>query len=133
MSVVFKDATLLIAGYDHSGQLNQVGVDLEAESLDATVFGNASRVKRGGLTMGRITASGFWQAGSATAVDQTFFENIAVSDVVVCAFPETITEGATSTGSGYMLKAELVRYQFGGAIGVLTPFSIEAVGRGVQS
>ena len=44
MSVVFKDATLLIAGYDHSGQLNQVGVDLEAESLDATVFGNASRV-----------------------------------------------------------------------------------------
>ena len=35
--------------------------------------------------MGRITASGFWQAGSATAVDQTFFENIAVSDVVVCA------------------------------------------------
>ncbi len=133
MSVVLKDAKLLVAGYDHSGQMNQVAIDLEAESLDATVFGNSSRVRRGGLTSARVQARGFWQAGSSNHIDPAAFEGIAVQDVVVCAFPEVIKEGATSTGSGYMLKAEVARYGLGGAVGDLLPFTLDAVGRGVRS
>jgi len=130
MTVVLKDAQVFAAGYDLSGQMNQVAVDKEAESLDATVFGNASRVRRGGLKMGRITGSGFLRQGVGE-VDPVLFDNVAVSDVAVVVLPETIAEGSTSTGSGYMTKAEVLRLQLGGAVGDIAPFSFEAVGRGV--
>ena len=130
MTVVLKDAQVFAAGYDLSGQMNQVAVDKEAESLDVTVFGNSTRVRRGGLKSGRITGSGFLQQGVGE-VDPVLFDNVAISDVVVVALPETITEGSTSTGSGYMTKAEVLRLQLGGAVGDVAPFSFEAVGRGV--
>jgi len=130
MTVVLKDAQVFAAGYDLSGQMNQVAVDKEAESLDVTVFGNSTRVRRGGLKSGRITGSGFLQQGVGE-VDPVLFDNVAVSDVAVVVLPETIAEGSTSTGSGYMTKAEVLRLQLGGAVGDIAPFSFEAVGRGV--
>lgn len=130
MAIVLTNAKIFLAGYELSGDLNQISLEYAAESLDATVFGNASRVRQGGLKTSRASARGFWQAGS-NAVDPVLFDTIALADAVLVAFPETITEGATSTGSGYMFKVTEARYGFGGAVGDLLPFTLEAEGRGV--
>ena len=126
---VFTNADIYLGGYRVTGDFNQIGLEYQAESLDATVFGNDTRVKKGGLKMSRVSGAGFWQAG-ANAVDPVFFEMVGSTDDVVMVFPNGITEGATSTGSGYMFKTTLAKYSPGGAVGDLLPFTIEAEGRG---
>lgn len=128
-SVVLTNAKILLAGYDLSGDFNQIALEYQAESLDATVFGNTSRVRQGGLKTSRATGAGFWQAGN-NAVDPVLFDNVGVDDTVLMVFPGGITEGSTSTGSGYMQKVTTGRYGFGGAVGELLPFTIEVEGRG---
>ena len=54
----------------------------------------------------------------------------ALADAVVMVFPEAIGEGATSTGSGYMMRAVELQYQHGGKVGDLHPFTVTAQGRG---
>lgn len=128
-TVVYKNANLFYAGYNLSGDLNSLALAYAAESLDATVFGNDTRVRKGGLKTASISGGGFWQAGS-NAVDPVLFDSLALDDAVAMLFPEAITEGGTSTGSGYMLKVTQARYEFGGAVGDLLPFTVELAGRG---
>ena len=129
-TVVFKSAEIFLGGVEVTGDFNEVAMSLEAESLDATVFGNATRVHKGGLKDASVTGGGFWQAG-ANAIDPTVFESFDVTEQVISLYPDGITEGSTSTGSGYAFKAMTAKYTLGGAVGALLPFSIEAHGRGV--
>lgn len=132
MAIVLTNAKVFLAGYNISGDLNRVAVEYEAEALDATVFGNDSRVMKGGLKAARVNGAGFWQAGS-NAIDPVLFDGIGFDDGALLIYPEGITEGATSTGSGYMFRVTQARYQPGGTVGDLLPFSFEAQGRGVGS
>lgn len=130
-TLVFKDAKVYLDGYDLSGDHNQLALSYEAESLDATVFGNATRVKRGGLRVARATGSGYWQAG-ANALDPTLFDLLGLDDKVVTVFADGITEGTTcGSGSGFTMKAVAGQYRVGGAVGDLLPFTLEAEGRGI--
>lgn len=131
MAITFMNAKILFGGYDLSGQFNQVTLENSVEALDETAFGSTSRSMKGGLRTGRVTGSGFWRSADGD-VDPVFFDSIDLNDAVVLLFPETITEGATATGSGYGLKVSLGKYApFGAAVGELAPFTIEAEGRGV--
>lgn len=131
-SVVFKNAKIFLAGYDLSGDFNRIELSYEAESLDDTVFGANTRTHKGGLKTSRAVGSGFWQAG-ANAVDPALFDGVGVEDAVLMLFPDGVTEGSTSTGSGYMEKTMQARYNIGGAVGDLMPFTLEAETRGVGS
>ena len=131
-SVTFVSAKLLFGGYDVSGDFNQVELSNEAEALDATVFGNTSRVKKGGLKIASVRGAGYWQAG-ANAVDPVFHESLSLADAVVMLFPDGITEGSTATGAGYMFKSTLSKYSVAGSVGDHLPFTVEAEGRGVGS
>ena len=55
---------------------------------------------------------------------------VGSTDDVFMLFPAGLTEGSTSTGSGYMFKTTLARYTVGGAVGDLLPFTLDAEGRG---
>ena len=46
-------------------------------------------------------------------------------------FPEGISEGSTSTGIGFAFKVTESRFSLGGAVGIITPFTFEAQGRGI--
>ena len=129
MSVVFTNANLFYGGYSLAAQSNQIGLEYEAESLDATTFGADTRTMRGGLKVTRLTAAGLFEAG-VNKVHQIFMDSHALADAIVVLFPEAIKEGATSTGSGYMMRANLLQYQTGGQVGDLLPFTISASGRG---
>ena len=129
MSVAFTNAQLFFGGYELASQFNQVALEFSAESLDETAFGADTRKMRGGLKVARMTGAGFFKAGVGE-VDQVFYDSHALADVIVTLYPEAIGVGATSTGSGYMMKATLLRYEIGGAVGDILPFTISAEGRG---
>mgnify|MGYP001560340394 CR=1 FL=1 len=128
-SVAFTNAKIFFAGYDISAQFNQIALAYDAESLDETTFGNSTRTRKGGLKTSRASGGGFWEAG-ANKIDPILFESLALEDAVVMVFAEGVTEGSTSTGSGHMFKSTLARYNLGGAVGDLLPFTLEAEGRG---
>lgn len=130
MSLLFTNASLFYAGYSLASQHNQMALEYSVEELDETVFGtDGTRKKKGGLRSSKLTGQGFFNAG-ANSVHQVFMDSHAVSDVGVMVFPEAISEGATSTGSGYMFRAVELQYTHGGAIGALHPFTVSATGRG---
>ncbi len=132
MAIVLTDAKIFFGGYQLESQFNKVALDYAAEPLDETTFGASTRKMRGGLKTVRLTGGGFYQACTGN-VDPVFHDSVALQDVVVTLFPEAIGEGATSTGSGYQFKAELLKWVpiDGGQVGSLRAFSIEAVGRGI--
>lgn len=132
MAVLFRNAQVFFAGYNVSGDLNQVALTHEAESLDGTTFGASTRTRKGGLRESTLTGAGLWQAG-AQLVDPVLFDLVGSTDDVAHVFPDGITEGSTSTGSGYMLKMTEGNYRLGGRVGELIPFSFEARDRGVQA
>ena len=130
MAQVFVNATIFFHGYNLSADLNEVALEYSAESLDATAFGNTSRVKKGGLKLSRATGRGFWAAGS-NAVDPALFTEVGVNDRVLTVFPVAPIEGSTSTGFGYAFKGTEMTYTLGGAVGALLPFDFVAEGRGI--
>lgn len=128
--VVFTNAKIFLGGVELTGQFNQTGLTYEAESLDATVFGAATRAKRGGLRVSTASGQGFYSA-AANDVDPTLFDGVGVDDAVLSIFPDTITEGSTSTGAGYAFKVTQSRFNLGDAVGAILPFTFEAQGRGI--
>lgn len=129
MSIAFTNANLFVGGYELTTQHNQMGLEFSVEALDATVFGADTRTMKGGLKVAKLTGGGFFNAGVGS-VHQVFMDSHALSDVVIMLFPEAIGVGATSTGSGYMMRAVELTYTHGGAVGDLHPFTVSAEGRG---
>lgn len=127
---VYRDAKLFIGGADLSADLYELAVSYAAEMLDATTFGQTTRVVQGGLFMGEIAGAGYFRGGDG-AVEQVIFSQIGVDDVVIAVFPDGITEGATSTGMGYAMKGELSEFKLGGSVGILLPITFAAQSRGL--
>lgn len=134
MPIVLTNASILFGGYKLESQFNRVAVESGVEALDETTFGDSTRKMRGGLKTVRLTGGGFYQACTGN-VDPVFFESLALQDVVVTLFPEAVGEGATSTGSGFQFKAELLKFTpiDGGRVGDLQVFTIDAAGRGIAA
>ena len=129
MAILFTNAKVFIGGYDLSGDLNEVALEYGVEALDTTVFGASSRTMRGGLKTSRVTGRGFVQHGGGL-VGESLFNELGQNDRLVMLFPDGITQGATSTGSGYMFKAVETQYSHGGAVGEMLSFDFAAEGRG---
>ena len=137
MAEVLKSAKIFLHGVELTGQMNQVGLEYGAESLDETVFGMDTRVRKGGLKFARATGRGFYSVGATAAADPALVDGVGNNAQVMTVFPRTaagtITEGSTSTGSGYAFQVTQARVAFGGQVGELLPFEFAVDGRGVQS
>lgn len=131
MAIVFKDAKVFYAGYEISGDLNQVALSYAAQALESTAFGSSSRTMVGGLKTSQVSGRGFYRSG-ANQVDPVLFDNVGFDDGLASLFPEQITEGATSTGSGYMVRVTQSNFRTGAAVGDLMPFEFTLVGRDVR-
>lgn len=131
MAIVFKDAKVFFGGYEMTSQHNQVAMDYAAEALDETAFGDSTRKMRGGLKTARLTGGGYFKAATGN-VDPVYFDSIDLTDAVVMVAPDTIAEGATSTGTIFGFKSVLLSYSpFNQRVGEIQAFSINAEGRGV--
>lgn len=129
-TVHYRNARIFAGGYDLSGDHNQLGIDLSAEMLDETCFGDTTRIRKGGLTVASITGAGFWDA-SAGHVDALLFSDVGVDDVPVLVFPNGITEG-TATERGFGFKGVVEKYNLKGDVGSLLSFDMQINGRGIE-
>lgn len=113
------DPTVWIGGYDMTGDLNQMSMNVGAEELDTTVFGlGGFRRRIAGLKTVAADFGGFWQAGTGT-VDPTVFTDLAVVDRVL-----TVAPASTETSVAYMWQGGSFRYSPFGQIGQATPFTL---------
>lgn len=131
-TVTFINAKLFIGGYNFSADFNQIAINWSVESLDETTFGATSRKHKGGLDDASITGAGFWESGVADSPDPVLYDALGLDDTLIVLFPDTITEGSSSTGAGYAFKAVQTRMNIGSAVGEILPFDFEAQGRGIR-
>lgn len=127
-SLVLRDAKILIAGHDFSGQMNAVALEYSADMLDETAFGATTRINKGGLKSVVGSAAGHWDSASTTAVDPVLFARIGTADVPVVISPD----GGQASEVAYLLRAIHAEYSVGGAVGELLPFSVSMEGSGGQ-
>jgi hypothetical protein len=66
-------------GYDLSAYLSQVGLPGEAEAYDVTTFTKTSHVYIGGLTTGRLSGSGFFDADDTSAATKKVDDILAAA------------------------------------------------------
>lgn len=124
-TVLYRNAVLLYGGLELQAQLNELTLNYAAEMLDRTTFGDTTRNRRGGLLDVSLEMKGLlaFEAGSVDLMD--VFDAVgADAQESVVLFADGITEG---TPAGYWFVAEVERFNFGGAIGVLLPFDCRLV------
>lgn len=123
-SFAFVDAQIFVAGYDFTGDSNQVALKAEVEELDATTFrSGGTRERKGGLRNTSADVSGFWQSDDVDAVDPQVFPALGVPNRVVTLSP-TGTEGDVA----YLFRGGKFSYDMFGQVGELTPFSLSMLG-----
>ena len=116
---VLTNGLILFEGLDLKTQVNQVIVDLSAEPLDRTDFGDTTRKRVGGLKTAVISAAGFFGAAEP---DSTLFSDLGGGDKLITV-ADTPTEGDIS----YFLRSLLDEYgPLQGSIGDLVGFSLAA-------
>jgi hypothetical protein len=123
-SFAFTDATIWVAGYDFTGDSNQLALSVSVDELDNTTFGSGGyRSKIGGLRQTELEVGGFWQSATTDAVDPQVFPNLGTADRVVTLAPDD-----AETTPAYMFQAVKLGYTLFGQIGEVTPFSLTAQG-----
>lgn len=123
---ILTDARLLVAGHDLSGQSNAVNLEYEAEALDATTFGQTTRIHTGGLKVVRAGAAGFWDSAATTSVDPVIFSRVGTEDVPIVIAPSYSAAGDLA----YLFRAMKVKYSIESAIGELRAFDVSMEGTG---
>lgn len=127
--LAFIGVRLFVDGYDIAGDFSDLALNYGSESLDATTFGQTTRVHQGGLRIASLSGKGYLNLGTCTS-DQVLFSNIGGPIVLATVFPTTIVENATSTsagyaGNGYAMTALDAKFNIGGQVGPLMGMDVD--------
>jgi hypothetical protein len=118
---VLTTVRLFVDGREMSGQMNAVGLEYGVDALDATVYGENTRIHAGGLKNTTMSHQGYW----AAADDAHIFARVGPSAVA------TICPTSAASGElAYFEKVMHATYNVGGAVGELLPFSFDAEAAG---
>jgi hypothetical protein len=121
MTQVLTNVRLFVDGRELSGQMNAIGIEYGVDALDATTYGNDTRIHAGGLKTTTMSHQGYW----ASADDAHIFPRIGPSAIVtVCP------EAALGGSAAYFERVMHSSYGTGGTVGELLPFSFDAEAAG---
>lgn len=126
-TLLLNDAKVYYGQFDISGDLNQVGMTLEAAALDKTTFGQTTRINQGGLKTSGFSMGGLMQEDTE-AIGKVIFDRVGTNDVVVSVIPQGSTEGNVA----YFLKSLTSQFAPGASVGELYAFNASAVASGHQ-
>lgn len=120
-----NNITTWFAGYDMTGDLNQVQMPIEFEAQDSTTFGTQAvprvgRSRKAGLETVSSSLNGFVDFDD-DAVDEQAFGFLSGS-----AQPLTHTPTGAEGDVAYFWEARHFSYQAFGQVGAMTPFSLSA-------
>jgi hypothetical protein len=136
--LVFKNAKVLLEGYDISGNANRVALSLTADALDRTAFGSSGRRRVAGLKDFTVTVDGFWDASTGrkgtTKSQGGGPDPVAMTLMGVqqsTALTVAIAADGTAPGQpAYFGRIVESGYSFGGSVGELAAFTIAGAGNG---
>ncbi len=128
-TIVFKNAHILVSGYDLSAELHTLNVTYSAAMLDRTVFGMDTKTNVGGLYDAGISGEGF--GDFSKNVGSLMFTDLGVDDYIITVFPDGITEGSAFAGSGYAMKGTNKTFTMGGTVGGLDTIKFDFAARGI--
>lgn len=129
-TIHFRNAKVLVDGYDLSGDHTSVTVAMSAEMLDETSMGDTTRIRKGGLTICDVTGAGYFNTSAGT-IDRVMFGIVGSDDKLITVFPDGITEGGTQVGAGFSMKGVVDHYNLQGDVGSLLGFEFAVMGRGI--
>ena len=123
---VLSNVRLFAGGADLTTVNNQIQLQAEAESKDTTAFaptGDVWHEELSGIKSASLTASGQWEAGDASKVDDEAFGDFgSVGAVSVC--PATAADASLAWLTQYNRR----QYQLLGGVGDVAPWSWQANG-----
>ena len=125
--MIARDQQVWLGGYDITGAMNALGLELSLEGHDATVFGDTTRHSVAGLKTIRAEHQGYFEADT---VDQTLFDARSLDGQVM----SVIVSGTGTVGSiAYSFPASVAEYSPGGRVGEQLAFSVSAEAAGPQA
>jgi hypothetical protein len=121
------NATIYGDGYDFTGDTNKIVLKADVDVLESTVFvtgtGPGYKTRVGGLRSAELAQDGFWQSATLLAPDPQIFPNLTTVDRVWTVSPDG------QVGSvAYLAQLGQFTYEAFGAVGQLTPFTVDAMG-----
>ncbi|HEX6968962.1 MAG TPA: hypothetical protein VF174_09170 [Micromonosporaceae bacterium] len=122
-TLVLDDATIWVAGYDVTGDANQISLSASVTELDVTTFGSGFRKRIGGLRDVQAQVAGYWHSAASGAPDPEIFPALGTADQVMTVAPSS-TEGSVA----YMCQVGKFSGQMFGQVGEAVPFSLDAMG-----
>lgn len=122
MAIIYDDAKIWVDGYDFSSQMTATAINHDAEALDDTAFGDATRSNTGGMKGVALSHEGNWDS----TPDSIFFQNIGISDVPISVSPDVGADGDLA----YTLLSQYSAYSPGGSVGEILKFSFNGVATG---
>lgn len=119
-TLILTNARLFTGGADLTAHNNKLEIYAEAETKDTTVFGSGGwKEVKGGLIQPTIDGEGFWEAGDSGKVDDAAFAALGgVGAYTAC--PDTAAVAALA----YFSQALTGKYQLGGAVGDVAPWTL---------
>lgn len=123
---IIKNARLWIGGYNLSGDVNRLAMDLNAEMQDNTTLAHSARSRLAGLLVSALQCDGYWDAGDGEP-DDVVDGYFALTDVPVSVCP---IPAAAAGSRAYTFLAALGDYQRGAAVGDIFKFTAGAEGSG---
>lgn len=124
---VLKNVRLFAGGVDLTGVTNKVELAGQHETKDVTTFGSTDangelwKEVLAGLGSAKAQASGFWEAGDASRVDNDMFATLgAIGPWTIC--PLAATDGSLA----YVLSALRTNYSLLDQVGEVAPYAGEA-------
>lgn len=123
-SQLLTDAKLYVASFDVSGDMNALSLTYGADMLDATTFGNSTRINKAGLKTVVAQHEGYWNSDGTDQADDVFFPRIGTADVPVTICPTTGADGEPA----YIFQSVHSAYTPGGTVGEMLAFSVNMEG-----
>lgn len=121
-SFVLTDASILLGGVDMTAKSNQIQLSYDVEARDATVFGNDTRINKGGLWVVSGSVGGFTDetlAGSAV------FDAVGAGPTVF-----QVSAPGDDGDVGYAFKSMAAAYTpLDGTVGDMAGDSVSLVGK----
>jgi hypothetical protein len=118
------DCKLYVAQFDLSGDMNALSLSYAADPLDATTFGQTTRIHKAGIKSIVAQHEGLWNADGTDQADDVLFSRIGTQEVPVTICPTTGADGEAA----YLFRALHSSYSPGGAVGQMLAFSVRAEG-----
>jgi hypothetical protein len=116
--IVFKDAKMLVGSSDLSGDLNEIRLDYNQNLLDATCFGNNTKINYPGIMSVDLSHSGLVQAGNNYS-EEAIWNQVGGATAPISVIPSNSTPGDYC----YFFRGFHGGISLGGAQGELYKFS----------